>query len=388
MLKRRNWTVQTSLIWTALGCFIMLGLTSGAAGQGTTANPDQGKKEIQQDPQIKEILEKLVARDDIPGVVAGIGKAGQPFRVASAGLRKFGDSRQITIQDHLHLGSCTKAITATLIARMVEKGDFTWNTSIQQLDPILAKQIHSQYRNATLRQMLMHQSGMPANAKNWWLNVGDDDISKTRKSILLDSLKSAPKSRPGSEYVYSNLGYMAAGYFAAKKRRKTWEELVQEEVFEPLGIKSAGFGPPGTQGGVDQPWGHVKRADGKLAPMQRDNAPALGPAGTVYMSLEDWAKFTLAHTKGGADGFLKEVTIDRLHTPDPKSKYAMGWIVVDRPWGNGKVLNHAGSNTMWYALAWVAPETKTVYLAVTNIASANAELDQVIGQMIALDKKN
>ena len=136
----------------------------------------------------------------------------------------------------------------------------SWDSTIKQVLPELSKKIHTDYHDVTLSQLAMHYGGLPANARNWWLN-GGDDITQRRELIAADSLATAPKHKPGTKYLYSNLGYMIAGLMAARTTGKSWEQLVREEVFEPLNLKSAGFGPPGTKGGVDQPWGHVIGAD-------------------------------------------------------------------------------------------------------------------------------
>ena len=64
-----------------------------------------------------------------------------------------------------------------------------------------------------------------------------------------------PSARPGTS-IYSNVGYALAGLMAEQVTGHSWEDLMRKRVFEPLGMLSAGFGPPGHAGRVDQPWGH------------------------------------------------------------------------------------------------------------------------------------
>jgi hypothetical protein len=65
---------------------------------------------------------------------------------------------------------------------------------------------------------------------------------------------------------------------------------------------------------------------------------------------------------------LKPETFARLHEPAAGAgqAYAMGWIVCDRGWGGGRVLMHAGTNTMWYAVVWMAPKRDFAVLVATN----------------------
>lgn len=358
-----------------------------AGGRITAAPGPQEEHTSQPDPAIKKIIEQSLKEHPMPGIVAAIAKRDKSIRVAAAGVRKFNDETPMTIHDQLHLGSCTKAITASMLARLVEKGEFTWDITVKQGLPEISKKIHSDYHDVTLRQLVMHLGGMPANAKNWRLQ-GGDNLTETRGLIVIDSLATAPKKKPGTEYVYSNLGYMIAGLIAAKKTGKPWEQLMREEVFDVLQLTTAGFGPPGTLGEVDQPWGHLPIANNKFFATQIDNAPALGPAGTVHMSIADWSRFALEHTRTEGGDFLSAESISELHVPNQKSEYAKGWIVVKRGWGKGTVLTHGGSNTVWMALIWVAPNTKSVYLAVTNVGDpqkTRVAVDGVISKLIQLD---
>lgn len=171
-----------------------------------------------------------------------------------------------------------------------------------------------------------------------------------------------------------------------------WEDLLRETVFAPLGITRAGFGGTGTPGKIDQPWPHG--ANGK--PMESngpevDNLPVFGPAGTVHMSLGDWAKFIAEHLAGRAGkGKLlkKQSAYEHLHTPARDGEpYAFGWIALERGWG-GRVLTHAGSNTMNRSVAWLAPEKGFGVIACTNSGSESAAqaLDDVAGLLIGVNR--
>ncbi len=63
---------------------------------------------------------------------------------------------------------------------------------------------------------------------------------------------------------------------------------------------------------------------------------------------------------------MKPATSTAMHTAPFGGDYFCGWLVVDRPWGGGTVYTHAGSNTMNYAVVWVAPKRDFAFLAVTN----------------------
>jgi len=107
----------------------------------------------------------------------------------------------------------------------------------------------------TLAQLLQHQAGLPANAD--YDKFSDAEVNQLRDALTRETLAKPPKQRPGTRFEYSNLGYIIAGHMAEKVTGETWEKLMSQGLFEPLQMSSAGFGPPGTPGKVDQPWGHV-----------------------------------------------------------------------------------------------------------------------------------
>ena len=152
--------------------------------------------------------------------------------------------------------------------------------------------------------------------------------------------------------------------------KEPWEALLTKRLFEPLGMKSAGFGAPGTKAAIDEPRGHSSA--GRPVPPGKgaDNPAAIGPAGIVHCTIGDWAKYVQAHLVGekkDASKLLPAASFVKLHTPAPnEANYAMGWLVAQRPWAGGRVLTHSGSNTMWYCVTWIAPERDFAVLVTCN----------------------
>jgi CubicO group peptidase (beta-lactamase class C family) len=276
-------------------------------------------------------------------------------------------------------------MTSVLLATLVAERKLTWETSLIDILPELKGKIHPDYHAITIWQLLTHRAGVEANAANWWV-YGKMELKKRRLTILQANLKQAPVRKQGV-YHYSNLGYMIAGCMAEKVTGSTWESLMQKRIFDPLGMDSAGFGPPGASGKTDQPWGHVRSGEG-WRPRQFDNAEALGPAGRVHASFADWAKFLAMQLPGGKNLGLDRKILEKLITPT--GNYAGGWRVTKRPWGKGTVLTHSGSNTMWYALVWVAPQLDRAFLVATNSRDndSHAICDKMIGKLIQINQGN
>jgi CubicO group peptidase (beta-lactamase class C family) len=280
-------------------------------------------------------------------------------------------------------------MTATLIASLIEKGKLKWDTTVEQVFPDIAPELPSEFRELTLLHLLSHRAGLLANIL--WIAVSKPEMSLIQQRLetvkMLAKLK--PLSVPGTTYLYSNLGYVIAGAMAEKTMSSSWEDLISKYVFEPLGMKSVGFGGMGTPGEIDQPWGHG--ADGKPVPRNGpavDNPPVLGPAGTVHCTLGDWAKFVSDHLRGarGEKALLEPAAYKTLDTSPFGGEYALGWLVVQREWGGGTVLTHAGSNTMNYAVVWISPKRNFAVLIATNQGgpAAAKACDEAAGALIRL----
>lgn len=352
---------------------------AGAVKPKATSKPEP----IPADDRINKVLAPVRDEHHLPGLIGAILTGNRLAAIGAVGIRKVGSREPIRVTDRVHIGSCTKAMTATLIGMLVDEGKLTWRSTIRQVFPDHLRRVHPDFQSVTLSHLLTHRAGLPPNVP-WWELPGRKPTEQ-RLSIVDSFLEQPPRHRPGSTYEYSNVGYALAGLMAEVVTNRHWEDLMRERLFGPLDMETAGFGFPGRAGKVEQPWGHTD-AGGQIRPIQGDNAPSLGPAGTVHCSIPDWARFGALHMAAvrGKPRLLKASTFRALHTPPPGFEYAGGWIVVQRTWAGGQAFNHAGSNTMWLSTIWLAPAINTAFLTSTNQGGQVAEKasDQAIVALI------
>jgi CubicO group peptidase (beta-lactamase class C family) len=322
------------------------------------------------DRRINDLLEPIRQKHKLPALAGAIVTGKGLEALGAVGVRKAGTDVAVTVGDQWHIGSDTKAMTAALMASLVEQGKLKWETTIEEAFPDLAPSLSPSLTKMTLLHLLAHRTGLPANLPLGWHSVPRImPIREQRQAAVRIGLKAKLESEPGAKFGYSNLGYVIAGAIAEKYADASWEDLITRTIFEPLGMKSAGFGGVGTPGEIDQPWGHT--ADGKPVGGNGpdvDNPPVLGPAGRVHCTLSDWSKFIADQLRGarGEKALLKAESYQKLHAPPFGGDYALGWIVTERDWGGGTVLTHAGSNTMNFAVVWMAPKRDFAVLVVTN----------------------
>ena len=336
---------------------------------------------------LQALLAPIRTRHDMPALGAAVLVDGKLVALGVDGIRKVGDDTPVTRQDLWHLGSCTKAMTATLLAKQVAAGKLKWETTLGQALPALRSGMHADARKITIASLLQHRSGLPGQPPMaQWLELFKFDGTDTeaRREVAAKMLKKAPEAALGERFLYSNAGYMIAGAVLERAAGKTWQDLMKAELFVPLGMNSAAFGVPGRDQHVEQPWGHVAAARGSL-PMFADNPSSLGPAGTVHATLEDWARFVALHlgvvAKEGQQ-VLAAPHLAMLHQPPKGADYAFGWVVTKRGWAEGPIIWHNGSNTMWFAVTWMAPDAKFAVLVTCNHGGGQKACDEVAAACI------
>ena len=325
------------------------------------------------DQSIVKYLTGPVAEDKSPGLIAAIIDEEGIRAIASAGVRKQGSPEELTIDDIVKMGSLTKAMTSTMLATLVADGTFVngWQTTIAQVFPELRDEIHPDYRPVTLWQLVRHVGGVPDDVPAWWTSHPTLPIIERRYRILRENLADPPGSPIGT-YSYSNAGYLVAAAMAEKLTGQSWEILMGERLFLPLGMSSAGFGVPGTRGEVGQPWQHHRDSAGRWRPIQLDYGTPLAPAGNVYTSLEDLAKFIALQFLNKRPAILNRVQLDEVLIPIPGNYGgAAGWVVSHQLEGDREVLwlftqGGAGPCCGYLAVVRAVPDRGRAYMAVAN----------------------
>ena len=161
--------------------------------------------------------------------------------------------------------------------------------------------------------------------------------------------------------------------YVERKTGKTYEQLMRQRLFEPLGMTTAGIDDHmASEGKVDAPWGH-RQSNGKTVPVAPDHhSPINGrqPVGGGYCSMEDMGKFLALHLEGarGRGRLLKPETLRVLHTAAPGGGFAPGWSTEHPGWANGKVLAHSGSTGIYLAICWVVLDEGYAMFVGTNAA--------------------
>ena len=357
------------LVWILTAC-VKNGTTDSPPGEGDIRDTmsEATGTDAQPPLDISSTIQSIRGRYDLPGLGAAIVNGERIMALGTTGKRRADAPGKVGDADPWHLGSDTKAMTATLVAVQVEAGVLSWDTEVVEVFP----SANDGWLGVTIEDLLQHQGGasdsLPGDRPELWTGLWEDSDSRRARLDAVTALVTSAPDEPVGAFAYSNAGYMIAGAMLEELLDTPWEELMRDRLFSPLGMDNCGFGPP--EGAV--PWGHSASGTSIEPGPGADNPPGLGPAGTVHCSLEDWARFISLHLRRTSeqDPELSRSAFDRMHAS--RDGYGHGWAVFEDG-GNGITLSHAGSNTLWLATAWLAPERDRGFLAVSNIASPGAQ---------------
>jgi CubicO group peptidase (beta-lactamase class C family) len=278
-------------------------------------------------------------------------------------------------KDAFHIGSCTKPITATAIATLVEEGKLSWDRTIGDAFADWTD-IRDEYRNVRLIDLLTHEGGIPP--------FEDEDQFKgapdARTEFAHYVLTQPPVVPPRTGYKYSNAGFTIAAVMAERASGQPYEKLVEDRVFKPLRLKTAGFGWPA------KVWGHEWK-DGAWKAVDPHGPYQLGkrlaPAGDIHMSADDLAGFLRAHLRAlrGERTLITPETAKFMHTKRMRSGAGFG---IQKIGDIEPVSVYAGSADTFFTVFAIAPGRDVAVVVDTNAASDDVQkaVSGILKQML------
>ena len=131
------------------------------ASKSDRLRPADSSEEGNAPVNVDAILQSILGRGGGRfGLAAAVLRGERIIAQGAAGVRKRGTAERITLDDQFHLGSCTKAMTATLVAMLVEEGKLNWTTTLAEVFADTVKPMHPAWEKVTLRQVLAHRAGL------------------------------------------------------------------------------------------------------------------------------------------------------------------------------------------------------------------------------------
>ena len=283
----------------------------------------RNSEEIRKD--IASYAEQVRTQWKIPGlslsVVQGdsvIFSGGFGVREKGKSVEKDGQQVAVTPSTLFHIGSMTKAFTATVIASLVDEGLLHWEDTVKDILPDFDWYDDSVENIMQVKDLLTHTTGLVAQAGTYIPNLGynRDDVYRMFRYI-------EPVYPFRTKFAYNNITFIIAARIIERVTGKTWEDNIRERIFIPLGMSSS---VPGTEGylnagrnaSVAHYFGYSRGKGGSrgsiyVTPLYGEEralhwVDVIGPAGSISSTAEDMAKWVSLHLHNGL--VVKEITPD------------------------------------------------------------------------------
>ena len=372
--------------------------------------PVQASSVVDKNIKIEQAITQAMSTFQVPGAAVAIIKDNKVVMSKGFGVVEHGKSAQVTSDTLFGIASNTKAMTAALLANLVDEGKLTWQTKV--IDIIPEFQMPDAYvtREFTITDLLAHNSGLGKGA-------GDLMIwphTTLTNADVIKGIKYLPEASSfRSEFAYDNLLYIVGGEVIARITGQTWNEVVQASIFTPLGMKNtrAAFSL------IDESNKNVARAHvplkGKLNVVGGNFIERFGAAASVASSANDMSLWLQTQLNKGAYAIKQDEKSPRLFSAEQSrfmwqartilpvtaeatqqdkthfAAYGLGWFMKD--YHGVKLLHHGGGILGMVSKVVLVPEEELAMVILTNQQSSfavNAIYHQILNEYLELPKKD
>jgi CubicO group peptidase (beta-lactamase class C family) len=300
----------------------------------------------------------------VPSVSVAVAHKGNIVWEESFGWADIENKVPATPHTTYSLASISKPITATALMMLVERGAIELDKPIDEYlgSQKITARVGSA-RDATVRRVASHTAGLPLHVQFFYDDEGvaipKRDETIRRYATLVDP--------PGERFVYSNIGYGLLEWSIERASGKSYAQLLEDELFNPLGLSSALVNQRPTP---EKPIASRYWLGTIRLPFYESDQQG---GGGVFMSAHDLVRFGMFHLHGHIDGQhkspLKKSTLasmqERVHLNDGSpADYGIGWFVGEQ---HGlQRINHNGGMAGVASVLSIYPEAEAVIVVLAN----------------------
>jgi CubicO group peptidase (beta-lactamase class C family) len=307
----------------------------------------------------------------IPGVSLVIVKDDKVIYLKGLGVKDFEHNTPVTPDTRFAIGSATKAFTAMLAVMSADEGKLSLDDSPKKFLPYFTLRDEEAAAKITLRDLLSHRSGL--NRTDLAMVTG----VLNREELIKVAGQAKPTAKLGEKFQYQNVMYTAAGEAVAKAQNSTWDDLIANKIFKPLGMTNSDTSPEAMQKSRDYAFGYDYNASTKVTRrLPQRPIPAAAPAGAINSSARDmaqWVRFMLGNGVFNGRRLVSEKGFDELvrkqiNIAGPVD-YGLGWFL--RQWNGHKVIEHGGNIDGFNAQVALMPDQKLGFVLLTNVTASS-----------------
>ncbi len=323
--------------------------------------------------EVSELVEHIRSRKHNAGLAVAVFQADRTLHMSLHGHADVETQRPVAADTLFMIGSTTKAMTATAAGYLVQQGELSWETSVRDLVPSFELMDSEATMHATLRDLLLHRTGLPRHDFAW--------LSRTWSSSeyldLLPLLEPSVSFR--GKWQYQNLMYMVAGLMAGNAAESSWAEVVSERIFRNLDMNHTRALERLLREEDDVATPHAWNGT-QIVKIPARDIDGMGPAGSVYSSIEDmvkWVQFNLRNGEAPNGTSLASEVMAEIHRPQidmgtvlpfpefvGNLHYGLGWAVGS--YRNNTIIQHNGGIDGFLTNVVFLPERDLGIVVLTN----------------------
>jgi CubicO group peptidase (beta-lactamase class C family) len=300
---------QTLNLWFVAAIVVTFTVLSMKAEQSESTAPRSGEARLTDANEfaswVTNFLSKQTHGSGAPALGLVVVKDGAVFFEQGYGQARDESGVMVTPDRTLfRAASVSKLVTASAVMQLVEQGRLNLDADINTY--LKRFRLESNYPSpVTVRHLLTHTSGIEDRLPG----LGNTSPSTGRIVSLGDYFAAHVPRRirpPGEQIAYSNTGMALAGYLVEAVSGVSFEEYVERNIFQPLGMARSSFRQP-----------YPAHLASDVVPSGADSVAILPyPSGSMISTVSDMGRFIAAHLNGGRLGdaqILSEETVRQMH---------------------------------------------------------------------------
>ena len=338
----------------------------------------------QTDTRLKQEIEQALEEEGLTGAVWAVIDSDGEIAFDAVGVKNLRTKERLKPTDKIHIGSVTKTVLAAGILRLVSESKIDLDAPVRKYLPKIDFDNKWDATNSvTVRHLLDHTSGLE-DLRLWQMFTA----TAAPKSALAaafekDSSVLRVRTKPGSVFSYSNMGYTLLGMIIEKVTNEPYESYLDKNLLKPLGMLNSTFGFVSQAG---------EKADPELAMGHLDDQtifPALPiflrPASQFTTTAYDmglFLKFIMSDGSNGGQPFIKTELLRGMGKPHETEAlrnglqigYGLGILSRDRHGFVG--LAHSGNIVGYHAMIYAFPESRKAFFISHNMDSESANYER------------
>jgi CubicO group peptidase (beta-lactamase class C family) len=322
---------------------------------------------------IDEVIGQELKTFQVPGVAVAVVVGDEVVLSKGYGLRDVEKKVAMAAETQMPIASVTKQFTVAALATLARQGKLEWDKPVREYLPDF--RMHNEYATShiTPRDLVTHRSGLPRHDAIWY----GTDLTREQIYHRLPFFEFSRDLRV--RFQYNNLMYMTAGYLGGQIAKTSWEDLVKNALFTPLGMKRSNFSVDAMHADSNYSQAYELNTKREVVRIEHMALDAGGPAGAINSSVDEMARYARMMLAGGmfeGKRVLLEADVQAMMQPQmPSGKDFFSDLFGFRHYGMGltvqtyrgvEIAHHGGNIDGASALLVLVPSKKIGVVVLAN----------------------